>query len=466
MLARHMPSLAAFALCAVVAKAALAQESAPAAPAATAPAAPAATAPAAPPTPGGEATTQPGPGGGSIIYLPPAGAATSTPSNTAVSSSSRPTGDINQAADSFDLGTNRGASNVMRGSANAPLITSERSGAGVIPDPYTVKKGDTLWDLCDHYLHNPWEWPRVWSYNPELQNPHWIYPGDLIRLRPAGGTPEALRSLGAQPTALGRSIARRPTVAPGTIFLRDQGYLDDEAKDIWGEVGGSPDDQLLLSEGDDTFLDLAPGHDVAVGQELTVFRPIPRAQGDKDKGVMVQILGTAKVHYWDPQRRLAQAKLTESINVIERGVKIGPLTRQFHVISPVRNAVELEGQVMAAFYPHVLFGQDQIVFVNRGSKDGLVPGNRLFVIAQGDPYRQTLPGAGPYAADHVEYEGEGPAKSETDGAKGRGDDKGYPLQVVGELRVLTVREGSATCIVTSSDREIERGQRVLVRKGY
>ncbi len=54
------------------------------------------------------------------------------------------------------------------------------------PDTYTVRRGDTLWDLSGRFLNNPWYWPKVWSYNPEITNPHWIYPGNVIRFYPSG----------------------------------------------------------------------------------------------------------------------------------------------------------------------------------------------------------------------------------------------------------------------------------------
>ncbi|HZI15707.1 MAG TPA: LysM domain-containing protein, partial [Myxococcus sp.] len=43
---------------------------------------------------------------------------------------------------------------------------------------HAVQDGDTLWDLSQRYLGSPWYWPKVWSYNPEIANPHWIYPGN------------------------------------------------------------------------------------------------------------------------------------------------------------------------------------------------------------------------------------------------------------------------------------------------
>ena len=73
---------------------------------------------------------------------------------------------------------------------NAILPDDAEGGAETVPDIHLVRRGDTLWDLCNHYYQNPWAWPKVWSYNPQIANPHWIYPGDQLRLtnpnEPAG----------------------------------------------------------------------------------------------------------------------------------------------------------------------------------------------------------------------------------------------------------------------------------------
>jgi hypothetical protein len=72
----------------------------------------------------------------------------------------------------------------------------------LIPERYVVRSGDTLWDVTGRFYGNPWEWPRVWSYNPEITNPHWIYPLDQLRLRPPGSAQPV-----AQPVRRGVSVA-------------------------------------------------------------------------------------------------------------------------------------------------------------------------------------------------------------------------------------------------------------------
>jgi hypothetical protein len=377
--------------------------------------------------------------------------------------------------DSFDLGPRGAGGGTVHGDESGPVFIGGRGGLGVtfggeVPNSHTVRKGDTLWGLCGFYFQNPYEWPRIWSYNAQIKNPNWIYPGDEVRLRQGGGgAGEATAGgggetpAGAPPPSGGKGmnlIDRRRQVPQGTVFLRDTGWIRDQSDEVWGDVTGSPQDKMFLTELDETYLHIDPGHDVHLGQELTVFRPTHVSAA----GTIVVISGTVRVDQWNAQDRIARAKVIESLNPIERGAKIGPLTRRFEIVPPRRNEGEVQAHVLASVYPNEFWGQNQVVFVDKGEDAGLKPGNRLFIVRRGDAWRQTL--VTPTAGNRVSADDEKPmpALEKTPGA--HKDEENYPDEVVGELRVIAVRKDSATCFVTHARLEIERGDLAVERKGY
>ncbi|HEX7600066.1 MAG TPA: LysM peptidoglycan-binding domain-containing protein [Polyangiaceae bacterium] len=333
-------------------------------------------------------------------------------------------------------------------------------GDGTFPDPYVVKKGDTLWAICDTYFKNPYQWPRIWSFNPQIQNPHWIYPGDQLRLRqPDGNGPSAAVSGGPPPPAGGGSlIDRRRQVAPTTVFLRDTGFIDDDDKDNWGEITGAAADKMFLTDTDEVYVRVGPGKDVKIGQELTIFRPVRKVAG----GNLVQIQGSIRVNEWNEKDRVARGTIVETMDVIERGARVGPIGRKFDVVPPTRNDADVHAQVLASVYPHTFYGQEQVVFIDKGADDGVKIGNRFFVMRRGDAWRKSL--ASDVAGSRIALEDDSPAAVQQIPA-GVAESK-LPTEVVGELRVLSTRKHTSTCLLTASTREIELGDDVVSRKGY
>jgi hypothetical protein len=419
------------------------------------------------PSPGGQAaptttaatTTTPA---GAFGYGNPQSANGTIGGGNATESSAHPvTGD---AEDSFDLGSGAGggagsAGGASRGDANGPIFIGKPTFSGAeAPDSHLVRRGDTLWGLCDFYFQNPYEWPRVWSYNPQIKNPHWIYPGDEVRLKD-GGDAAASGKSPIDPNKMSL-VDRRRQVPDGTVFLRDSGWIHDESDQKWGTLTGSSQDKMFLSDLDEVYLTLEPGHEVQLGQELSVFRP----RKTMAAGEIVQVLGTVRVDQYDAPQHTARARVVESLDVIERGASVGPVDRKFAVVPPVRNDTDVQAHVLASLHPNELFGQNQVVFIDKGDTAGLKAGNRLFVVRRGDAWRRSLvtPGAG-YRVS-ADDERPMPPMENTPGA--RHEEEKYPDEVVAELRVLAVKKESAVCLVTQARLEIELNDLAVARKGY
>jgi hypothetical protein len=440
-----------------------AQAPGPTDPSAPAPAPAPAPGPALPPN---TIVTQ-GPGGGVII------APSGPDPNAGLPSSSQPK--TGNERDSFDLRGGGGGSLVL-GNPGGSAVLPDRSGLRHPPIPpiHVVRHRDTLWDLSDTYYGNPWQWPRIWSMNPQVTNPHWIYPGDQLRMQAGdgssiydrlGGPPGSGKGGGKGDGGSGL-INRRQRLAKSTVILRDQGYLGDPSTDTWGELAGASEEQMLLSEGNHVFVLLKPDKSARPGEELTLFRavrPADKVEGArKPPGEIVKVLGTVKIESVDPKTRVARGVITESLDVIERGAKVGPVRRKFDVVPPLKSDKEIKARVLNSFYPHVYVAQDQLVFLDRGTEDGLRPGNRLVVLRRGDTWRQTL--SSKSARDRVQMET--PDGVHVERTPLPGDDGEFPEESVAELRVLSAERYSSLALVTQSRRELSPGDIATTRAGY
>ncbi|HYP88902.1 MAG TPA: LysM domain-containing protein, partial [Polyangiaceae bacterium] len=361
-------------------------------------------------------------------------------------------------SDSFDLGTgSRGASVVYGAKGASGVIGLGSSRPLDVPAIHVVRKGDTLWDLCDSYYSNPWGWPKVWSYNPQIVNPHWIYPGDQIRMRdPSDALAQRREALGDATAGGGAKGGKRN---PSTVFMRDQGFLGDPQRDVWGEVAGAVEDQMLLSDGNHVYVMMRPGVELSPGQTLTIFSPlgkpvdVPGAR--KPPGEIVSVKGSIKIDQFNPKTRVARGQVTESLDVIERGFKVGPVGRQFDVVPPKAASRTVQARVLSGLYPHNIMGQHQLAFLDRGSDDGLEPGTRLFVLRQGDAWRSTLNVGNSMLKYRMKIES--PKSSDVERTPIEGEDKQFPSEVLAELRVLRAEKFSSLAIVIESRRELEPG---------
>lgn len=336
-------------------------------------------------------------------------------------------------------------------------------------DTHSVVQGDTLWGLSDRYYKSPYEWPRLWSYNPEITNPHWIYPGHVLKLSAPGqsnvgaglanggiGGPQLFRRIGGAPAG--------QKWATATVQIGEQAFLDADALKRSASIVGSPEDHMMLFPSDELYLSFAKDAEAPhAGQELTIFvryhRDEVRPRANKlptynhSGGEVVRVVGAIKVLSYDDRRAIAKGVITEAMDPIERGFEVADIPRRLAQVPPKTNARGVKAQIVAAPRPLGTLGQNQLVFIGAGENQGVEIGNRFAVVRQGDSWRDGLT-----LKEHLTG-AERPGKNPPKGAD-------YPEEVVAEARVIYVRPESCTALITEALLELTPGDRVEMREGY
>jgi hypothetical protein len=323
--------------------------------------------------------------------------------------------------------------------------TTPASGA---PELHVVQKGDSLWSLCSKYFSDPWRWPRLWAANPVITNPHWIFPGDVIRLGEGTGSTggQLPPAASVEPPRPGLSSVNRVGAEFGSaIMLRELGFI--EAKDLEdaGTISGSREEKIMLGTGDSAYLRYPDKTPLRAGERYSVFEtdidhPVVDSTSGKTYGYLVRIQGDLVVNQI-AENDVARGTLVDTVVPIERGARLSQFVRQFKRVEPRPSAVNLEARVISTFEPNILLGPGHFVILNRGKRDGVQVGNRTFIIRRGDGYRATL----------EQWEKHDPK---------------MPKEVVGEILVLEVRDDASVAWVTRCTKELKVGELTEMRKGH
>ena len=269
------------------------------------------------------------------------------------------------------------------------------------PDTYVVKHGDTLWGIAKVFLRDPWFWPEIWQINPQIKNPHWIYPGDTLHLVFIDGQPKLVlqpgleRGNGARvlPRVRSQALEAAVTTIPYetvAAFMSKPSVIEKNQIKNAPYVLATRDQHIVMSDGDTLYargfkkpVDLGMHYNVVhVGAEL-------RDPDDKTiLGYNGVFTGTGHVtRVGDP----ATLIMTESTRETYPGDKLFPgdidVPLDF-IPSPPRTRID--GSIIAVSDGVTVIGQYQVVVINRGARDGLVPGNVLAVSHAGASIRDTV----------------------------------------------------------------------------
>ncbi len=134
------------------------------------------------------------------------------------------------------------------------------------PTEYVVVKGDTLWDISARFLEKPWLWPQIWQKNPQVKDPHWIYPGDVIRLTYVNGKP--VLTINQAPNTNQKPVGAIDVDAYGRTYLKDLRVVS-SFKNL-PYVMSSEEGHLLGTEEHLVYVNGLEG--VAIGEQVEIFR--------------------------------------------------------------------------------------------------------------------------------------------------------------------------------------------------
>ena len=256
------------------------------------------------------------------------------------------------------------------------------------PDEYVVRAGDTLWDISAMFLKDPWYWPEIWQVNPQIENPHLIYPGDVLALIYVDGQPRLVNRGSAQrlsPQARATNLDAAIDVIPHEQIAA---FLSKGLVLTKGEIQELPyivairGDHMMAAAGNDVYVRRStaePGERysvVHVGDELV----------DPDDN---KVVGFQGIYVGDGTIKRSGDPTTFSLSDTNReameGDRLVPeavsLPLNFFPKSP--DSI-IDGSIISVVDGVSLIGQYQVVVLNRGDRDGLAPGDVLTVFQAGD----------------------------------------------------------------------------------
>jgi len=261
------------------------------------------------------------------------------------------------------------------------------------PTLYTVVKGDTLWDISGRFLKQPWRWPEIWNMNrEEIKDPHWIYPGDVVKLsfdsqgRPmlsfasrgdgAGGVSGGTVTLNPKirVESIGLAIPSIPIRAIGP-FLTLPLVVEKDALLNAPRIIGTEEGHVVIGAGDIAY---GAGIKPEQGTKWQVYRQGP-ALKDPDTaeilGYEATYLGDVRVSKFGEASRLDVIKATQEIN---KGDRLTPAAESLILsYSPHAPDKTVKGKIVSGIGGISESAQYSIVVVNLGKRDGMEIGHVL-----------------------------------------------------------------------------------------
>ena len=256
---------------------------------------------------------------------------------------------------------------------------------------YTVMKGDTLWDISKKELQDPFCWPKIWKENPGIANPDRIHPQQQIRI-PLSLSQKEISLPEIQETKWGERVPEKETVGEigppkkeylvGRDLLAASGYIADSVHSV-GSIVDSPTGRTILGMGDYAYV--KTDSPAKVGEKFYIIRPVEKVihpKSGKMVGYLIEVLGIAEIVGQDGNE--IKAKITASYS----DIFTGSLLDSYYEAEPpylveTHRKPHIDGYIVAAKEMRTLNGMLDIVYIDKGIREGLELGDVFATLLQG-----------------------------------------------------------------------------------
>jgi hypothetical protein len=336
---------------------------------------------------------------------------------------------------------------------------------------YTIKQGDTLWGISNQFLKDPFLWPFIWKENPSIANPDLIYPGN--RLAIPNLTPIE-RALQAQPDQKAELVEKQTTTAEPQqaavgqlaeaapaeaaeekqasnrkIILLEQatfpemdshsmvnaGFIvtEDSKGGSKDRIIGSKEGKTIVAYDDIVYVDLPSIKEAAVGDKFLIYKPLNKVKHPitgKVFGTLTKVLGVLKLTEKGQSPGIYTARITISFDAADIGSLLTPFQQPKLIYRPAQAtgaSKDITGYILEVLDERSINSQTDIVYLDKGSADGVEPGDRFIIY-------------------------------------GKQQNESYAKTVIGMVQVFLVKEHTSTAVVRKSYDYIARGDRVEYRK--
>ncbi len=315
---------------------------------------------------------------------------------------------------------------------------------------YIIKQGDTLWDISDAFYKDPFLWPLLWKANTYIANPDLIYPGNKLAIpslapierameKPLEKPPEEAApapSPGLRPKPKPSVPVEEETPARPRIILPEEaavplidkyamlsaGFISQEEAD--DRIIGSDDAvKTIFSYDNSVYVTITSVEGVNIGDRFLIYAPLNKVKHPRtgeSYGRLIKGLGILQVTAKD-KPSVFTAKITLSFDAIDKGSRITPYQEPSLLYQqPQKRKKDISGYILEVLDGRTINAQTDIVYLDKGSADGVEPGDRLNV--------------------YLEHE-----NSE------------LPRKLIGEVQVFIVKENTATAVVRKSTDTLAKG---------